>query len=272
MTASVFDSARATKIFRGVERTLIAAAERSLSADAVRQQLGKFRHAGLKEASDNEFYWALVKVVFYSGFRASTVTAKLSVIHDAFPDFRTVSGYTDDKVAAILANPEMIRNRNKITACVRNAQVFCKLIASCGSIQSWIRSRVADESVTALLDFREELQQRLSGIGPITAFHFMTDVGLPVLKPDRVICRLFFRLGFIEAESDTLGAIRVGRDLAIATGEPIRYIDIVFVAYGQAQTDELGLHKGICLSASPACHLCGVREYCSYGAEGRRRA
>jgi DNA-3-methyladenine glycosylase I len=53
---------------------------------------------------------------------------------------------------------------------------------------------------------------------------------LQVLKPNRVICRIFYRLGLIRSELDTEEALRQGRLLAQATREPIRYIDIVFVA------------------------------------------
>lgn len=256
------DTDRAVAVFRGVERTLLSLAKAALPPESVDKQLGKFRFSGLARSSDNDFYIALVDIVFYSGFRASTVTAKLPIIHAAFPDFRKVAGYSQADVAAILADPRMIRNRNKISACVHNAREFNRLVSSHGSIHAWIQSRVGDGSMDNLLGFREDLQLRLKGLGPTTSLHFMMDMGLPVLKPDRVICRLFYRLGLIEDESDTLAAVRVGRELALATGEPIRYIDIVCVAYGQAQTDELGLHRGICLSSDPACFLCGVREYC----------
>ena len=59
--------------------------------------------------------------------------------------------------------------------------------------------------------------------------------------------------------------IQHGRKFAEATGFPIRYIDIVFVAYGQMKSEEIGLTEGICLT-NPRCHECSITAYCSYPA------
>lgn len=40
-------------------------------------------------------------------------------------------------------------------------------------------------------------------------------------------------LGMIRDEEDIEGVIQVGRHMSTATGQPIRYIDIVLVKYGQ---------------------------------------
>lgn len=45
--------------------------------------------------------------------------------------------------------------------------------------------------------------------------------------------------------------------------ESSRYIDIVFVAYGQVSSPEFGIDKGICLK-TPRCRECGITEYCRY--------
>jgi DNA-3-methyladenine glycosylase I len=121
------------------------------------------------------------------------------------------------------------------------------------------------------MSLREELQHRFSGLGPITSLHFLTDCGLPVLKPDRVVCRVLYRLGLIEDESRIIDAVIAGRRLAEATGEPIRYVDIVLVAYGQVGSEWLGLPQGICLSDKPACHLCGVIESCRWDGRSHSR-
>ena len=53
--------------------------------------------------------------------------------------------------------------------------------------------------------------------------------------------------------------------MAIATGYPIRYVDIIFAKYEQVGKDEeWGLEGGICLERNPKCDICGVREYCYY--------
>lgn len=93
----------------------------------------------------------------------------------------------------------------------------------------------------------------------------MTDIGLNVLKPDRVICRLFHRLGLLDNENQLLKSIMEGRRFAAATGLPIRYVDIVLVVFGQVASPELGIAKGVCLKA-PRCDLCSVRQHCRFSA------
>lgn len=111
---------------------------------------------------------------------------------------------------------------------------------------------------------KDEIENRFYRIGKITVFHFLTDIGMPVLKPDRVICRIFKRLDLIESRENILEAVIQGRKFAEATGHPIRYIDIVFVAYGQVQSKEFGIERGICLEEKPSCILCNAKHFCNY--------
>ena len=100
----------------------------------------------------------------------------------------------------------------------------------------------------------------------------MLDMGLNVWKPDRVICRILYRLGLINDKNDIEKAVKVGREIGIKVKLPIRYIDIVFVKYGQRGAEEpFGLDDGICLGINPRCHLCGIREYCIRRTDPRKK-
>lgn len=48
-----------------------------------------------------------------------------------------------------------------------------------------------------------------------------------------MLCRIFYRLGLFDNEEDFLSVIAIGRNFALVTGHPIRYIDIIFVSFGQ---------------------------------------
>jgi DNA-3-methyladenine glycosylase I len=96
-------------------------------------------------------------------------------------------------------------------------------------------------------------------------------LGINVLKPDRVICRIFSRLGLTNDESDIVHAVDIGRKIALATGYPIRYVDLIFVKYGQMGKDEyFGLEDGICVKKNPKCQKCGVSNYCEYYTASQR--
>ena len=175
-----------------------------------------------------------------------------------------VANYGDEEVSEILSDPEMIRNLRKINACIKNAKVFMEIVNVYGSFYKYIESFSPKISFENLMLFKESMEYQFSGLGSITTYHYLMDIGLPVLKPDRVICRIFNRLALIKSKEQLLSAVIQGRKFAHTTNQPIRYIDIVFVAYGQMKSEEFGIKKGICLETNPACAVCGVIDYCNY--------
>ena len=254
-------------IFEKVESALIIAGSQNLSADKIRANLDEFKHLEGKTFSDADYYWILVYVVFYAGFRAATVDARLDLIRQYFADYETVAGYGEGKVGEILSDPGMIRNRRKVQTCIENAKVFKSIVSEYASFQAYVDSFAPTTSFENLMLLKEELEYRFKGLRRITTYHVLTDIGLPVLKPDRVICRIFQRLGFTESDTQLLKTVIQGRKFAQATGHPIRYIDIVFVAYGQVKSLGFGLASGICLKRNPLCTICNVTDYCNYYAK-----
>lgn len=144
----------------------------------------------------------------------------------------------------------MIKNVNKITAVIENAKVFNEIVNKYDSFYNYLKSFEPESSFENLMLLKEELEYKFTYLGGITVYHFLTDIGLDVLKPDRVLTRIFKRLGLIEDEKQLLKTVIQGRKFAEATGKSIRYIDIIFVTYGQ-QTKE-----GICFSKNPRCNIC----------------
>mgnify|MGYP001357028903 CR=1 FL=1 len=131
-------------------------------------------------------------------------------------------------------------------------------------MQTYIDTYTPFDKLENIVLLKEALDTQFSYLGPVTTFHFMTDIGLPVLKPDRVIMRLFRRLHLVDSESQIWRAVFEGRKIAEAVGEPIRYVDIVLVTFGQARTRDWGIQQGICLEKYPKCNQCGVSRFCDY--------
>ena len=161
----------------------------------------------------------------------------------------------------------MIKNGNKVRACFEKAKTFESIVNQYGSFQHYIDSFAATDSDANLLQLKTDLQNRFLGLGSKTTYHFLMSIGMRVLKPDRVLIRIFKRLELLDsgADDDHLidEAVQQGRGFAAATHHPIRYIDIVFVVYGQMEAKELGI-KGICLERNPRCSICGAKGFCGY--------
>ena len=255
------------KIFRAFEKGLLNYGARIMPREDIQAELDKYESFKNRSLSDNQYFDIIVFVVFYSGFKAATVTSRTDIIRKYFPSWEIVSEYTDDNIHQMLHDPEMIRSRAKIKACITNAKKIGELVKQYGSVKQYIDCFDALSSSENLIRLKRDLQNRFAYLGDVTTYHFMTDIGMPVLKPDLVICRLFTRLGLIDNRSKIQQAVTHGIRFAEATGLPIRYIDIVLVSYGQVQSMELGIDKGICLE-SPRCNLCEVRPYCKYYMQG----
>jgi DNA-3-methyladenine glycosylase I len=251
------------EVFTEVEQTLIAAGSIHLAPDVIRHQLDRFKRFADVHLSDDQYYEILVLVTFYSGFKAETVTAKRGIILGHFPDWRTASLYSDEDLHRIATDAPMIKNMQKIRACAVNARRFRSIVGEFGSVKAYIDSFGPSDSFENLLLLKESLEAAFAYLGGITVYHFLTDIGLPVLKPDRVIARIFLRLGLIENEKQLLKTVIQGRKFALATGHPIRYIDIVFVAYGQVSSREFGIERGICLK-HPRCDACTIQAHCNF--------
>jgi DNA-3-methyladenine glycosylase I len=255
------DDPRLLDAFRAIEKDVRTAAERQRSASEVERyfaQLDDFPN------DDEGIFKVLVKVVFYSGFKAETVTAKMPVIEMHFPDIATAAAYTKKDLRRILADPEMISNARKVEACVENAREFQKIAAEHGSVANYVAAFEADRSFEGLFLLKEELEARLSFVGGVTVYHLMTDLGLPVLKPDRVICRLLHRLGLLENEKQLFKAVLVGRRIAALSGRTNRYVDRILVAHGQVAKTDHAFGSGVCTD-KPDCVACSARSHCGFG-------
>jgi DNA-3-methyladenine glycosylase I len=252
-----------SEMFTKIENALRK--ESSLSRELFDSRFGEFKSLNYQNMSDEDIFWTMVSVVFYSGMRASTVSQRLPALKKYLYDFRKVKGYSQEEVNQILRDPDTIHHKRKIEACIANAKEFYNVVNKYGSFAKYLESfdELADEKTINKL--RVDLAGRFQYLGERTVNHFLTDLGFNVLKPDRVICRIFSRLGLISGKNDIAQAIDIGRKIALATGYPIRYVDIIFVKYGQMGKDEhFGLEDGICLEKNPKCRKCEVRDYCKY--------
>jgi DNA-3-methyladenine glycosylase I len=248
-------------IFDKVESTLVRVGSQNVPEETIRKNLDAFKGVATKEFTDADYFHVLICVPFYSGFKADIVNKKMGTIRKHFPDYKTVAGYDHERVSEISGDPQMIRHKGKIQACVDNARAFQAVVDQYGSFQKYVDSFSSKASFENLMRLRQDLRRRC----------------MPVLKPDRVIRRIFYRLGLIESEGKSeeqlLKAVSQGQKFAQETSHPIRYIDIVFVAYGregQVRSGDIGIERGICLKGDPQCSICGVSKYCDYFAQKAR--
>lgn len=182
------------EIFNLIESSLINYS--SFTKQDFKNKMKKFKNYGKRNLKDNDYYKLLVEIIFHSGFKAETLKRKLKTIFKYFNNFENVANYDKNKIELIKSDPDMIKNKAKIKACVENAKVFKNIILRYGSFKKYIDFFNPEKSFENLMLLKEELKYRLYFIGDITVYHFIMEIGLPVIKPGRVITRIFKRFGF----------------------------------------------------------------------------
>lgn len=153
------------------------------------------REWGVPLHDDQRLFEFLILETFQAGLAWITVLRKREGFRAAFDRFdpERVAAYDEAKIASLLRNPGIIRNRAKIRAAVRNAQAFLRVVEEFGSFDRYIWDFVDGEPIVnrwtrlAEVPATTELSQRLSGdlkqrdfafVGPTVVYAHMQATGM----------------------------------------------------------------------------------------------
>lgn len=263
MTLQNVTSEHLRKIFSAAEISLFELSP--LSKKELSRNFQQFKNIDPNKIDWNKFYELIAFVAFYSGFKAETVNNKYAAIKKALGKLNKVAAFKVPDIKASLKDESIIKHEGKIRACVFNAKKIIELKNEHKTLQKYMASFGDLEEIKNLNAFAKALRKRFKYLGVITVNHLLLDLGLYVVKPDRVLCRIFYRLGLINSIQDYQNVINIGRLINKATSLPIRYIDLIMVFYGQVgYKKELDIDNGICLEKKPKCDICKLSTYCNY--------
>jgi DNA-3-methyladenine glycosylase I len=150
---------------------------------------------GVPKHDDRRLFEDLVLDGAQAGLSWITILRKRENYRAAFDGFdpAKVAAYDEAKIGALLANPGIIRNRQKIRSAVRNAQAFLKIQEAFGSFDAYLWGFVAGRPVqnrwrslaelpaqTPLSEaISKDLKKRgMSFVGPTIIYAFMQAVGM----------------------------------------------------------------------------------------------
>ena len=130
-----------------------------------------------------------------AGLSWSTILNKREGYRKAFDDFdvQKIAEYSQEKIDALLQNPEIIRNRLKVNATVNNARAFIRVQEEFGSFAAYIWSFVENKPIrnrwestaqipahTPLSDtISKELKKRgFTFVGSTICYAYMQAIGM----------------------------------------------------------------------------------------------
>jgi len=150
---------------------------------------------GIPVHDDRRFFEMLCLEGAQAGLAWITILRKRENYRAAFDGFdvATVASYDDAKIAALLADPGIVRNRLKVNAFVRNARAFLAVQEEFGSFDAYIWQFVggapilnqwrslgelpAQTPIAAAMS--KDLKQRgFTFVGPTICYAFMQACGL----------------------------------------------------------------------------------------------
>jgi DNA-3-methyladenine glycosylase I len=153
------------------------------------------REWGVPVHSESRHFEVLVLSGAQAGLNWSLVLKKREGYRRAFDSFdpEKVARYSDKQIRSLLADSQIIRNRMKIEAAVRNARVFLKIREEFGGFDSycwrfvggkpklgrWKTTQQIPATSPESEALSKELKQRgFSFVGPTVAYAYMQAAGL----------------------------------------------------------------------------------------------
>jgi DNA-3-methyladenine glycosylase I len=149
---------------------------------------------GVPQHDDRVLFEFLVLEGAQAGLSWETILRKREHYRQAFANFdpRKVAKYDSQKVAQLLANPGIIRNRLKVSAAIQNARQFLAVQKEFGSFDAYVwkfvdgkplrRKRGVATLPASTVDSeklsRDLLQRGFKFVGPTICYSFMQAVGM----------------------------------------------------------------------------------------------
>ncbi len=147
---------------------------------------------GVPEHDDRKLFEMLILEGFQAGLSWITILKKREAFRKAFDNFDPVviAGYSPDKLAELMANPGIVRNRRKIEATVTNAAAFLEIQKEFGSFDRYLWGFTdgqvilnTDDQVRASSELSDRISKDLKRrgmnfVGTVIIYSFLQAVGV----------------------------------------------------------------------------------------------
>jgi DNA-3-methyladenine glycosylase I len=150
---------------------------------------------GVPTHDDRKLFEFILLEGAQAGLSWATILRKRENYRVAFDGFdpALIARYDQEKLAALLANPGIVRNKLKIAAAVQNAQAFLELQHTFGDFDTYIwgftggkpmvntwqtMQEIPAQSIEARAMSRDLLQRGFKFVGPTICYAFMQAVGM----------------------------------------------------------------------------------------------
>lgn len=112
---------------------------------------------GFPVTSDTDLFERLLLEINQAGLSWTTILRKRAGFREAYAEFHipTIAAWTEVDHARLMADARIIRNRLKIQAAIRNAQVILLLVQQHGSFAAWLELHRGSDLISWTKLFRK---------------------------------------------------------------------------------------------------------------------
>ncbi len=146
---------------------------------------------GKIQVDDAYLYEMLILESFQAGLSWECVLNKRESFKEAYDNFdlEKVASYNEQKINKLYQNPNIIRNKRKITASVNNSKIFKKILSEYGSFYNYLTQFTGgkifyetDETTSPLSDaVSKDLKARgMTFVGSTIVYSYLQAVGIIV--------------------------------------------------------------------------------------------
>jgi DNA-3-methyladenine glycosylase I len=150
---------------------------------------------GVPQHDDRVLFEFLILEGAQAGLSWSTILAKREAYRKAFSGFDAarIARYTPDRIARLLQNAGIVRNRLKVESAVRNAQTFLQVqkefksfdgyiwqfVGGSPIVNSWRQSKNVPAETAESAAMSKDLKRRgFNFVGPTVCYAFMQATGM----------------------------------------------------------------------------------------------
>ena len=167
---------------------------------------------------ESDFLREAAWVILSSGMRESIVRQKFPMISKAFFDWESAKKIMDNKKKCLEGALRYFGHRRKIESIIQ--------------ISVHVHINGFDNVCLSIEKDGIEYIMKFPYMGPATSYHFAKNLGMPVSKPDRHLCRIAKTVGYSSPQL-------MCSDISQLTGEKVPVIDLIFWRFATLQNNYL---------------------------------
>ncbi len=138
---------------------------------------------------DKYLYEMLILESFQAGLSWECVLNKRQSFRKAFDDFdlEKVISYDEEKVQELLSNKDIIRNKRKILASIKNSKIFKDIVCEYGSFYNYLRRFTKDKTIFEIDKTTNDLSDAISNdlqkrgmtfVGSVIIYSYLQAIGI----------------------------------------------------------------------------------------------